>query len=250
MDEAIRIISQVADSTDRVILFHSASGKDSIALLDLMHPYFKEVVCVYMYVVKGLSHINRYLNYASNKYPNTRFVQTPHFGVYSDIKTGYMGHAKNEKQKLYSMAQITDTVREKYGIDWAFFGFKQSDSMNRRLMLRTYKDSAINEAQKKCYPLSSYKNADVLGYIERRGLIKPERYGKGQSAGTSISDVNYLLWLRNNFPDDLKKVISKYPMVERLLFEHDYESVETERNKDNKAVTNKPESYKSQTAFR
>lgn len=228
MDEATRIIRQVADSTDRVMLFHSASGKDSIALLDLMHPHFKEIVCVYMYVVKGLVHINRYLNYASRKYPNARFVQTPHFGVYSDIKTGYMGHVRNERQKQYTMAQITDMVRERYGIEWAFFGFKQSDSMNRRLMLRTYKDCAINEAQKKCYPLSSYKNADVLAYIERRGLIKPERYGGGQSAGTSISDVNYLLWLRDNFPADLEKVINEYPMVERLLFEHDYERIETE----------------------
>ena len=196
------------------MLFHSASGKDSIALLDLMHPYFKEIVCVYMYVVKGLSHINRYLNYAAKKYPNARFVQTPHFAVYSDIKVGYMGHVRNKNQKLYDMAQITDMVRDKYNVDWAFFGFKQSDSMNRRLMLRTYKDNAINEAQKKCYPLSSYKNADVLRYIESHNLIKPECYGEGQSSGTSISDLNYLLWLRSNFPADLRKVIAESPRVE------------------------------------
>ena len=233
MDKAVRIIKQVADQTDRVMLFHSASGKDSIALLDLMHPYFKEIVCVYMYVVRGLSHINRYLNYATKKYPNASFVQTPHFAVYSDIKVGYMGHVQNKNQKLYDMSQITDMVRDKYNIDWAFFGFKQSDSMNRRLMLRTYKDSAINETQKKCYPLSSYKNADVLNYIESHNLIKPERYGKGQSSGTSISDLSYLLWLRNNFPEDLVKVIATYPMVERLLFEYDYKKTKTERDKDN-----------------
>lgn len=233
MDQAVRIIKQIAEQTDRVILFHSASGKDSIALLDLMHSHFKEIVCVYMYVVKGLSHINRYLNYAANKYPNAKFVQTPHFGVYNDIKTGYMGHEKNERQKLYNMSQITDMVRKTYGIEWAFFGFKQSDSMNRQLMLRTYKDNAINETQKKCYPLSSYKNTDVYGYIESHNLIKPERYGKGQSSGTSISDLNYLLWLRNNFPKDLEKVIVTYPMVERLLFEYDYKKSETERDKDN-----------------
>lgn len=51
MKKAIDIIETVAKKTDRVILFHSASGKDSIALLDLISPYFKEVVCAYMYVV-------------------------------------------------------------------------------------------------------------------------------------------------------------------------------------------------------
>ena len=142
MKKAIDIIKTIAERTDRVILFHSASGKDSIALLDLISPYFKEIVCVYMYVVKDLSHINRYINYAC----------------------------------------------------------------------------------KKCYPLSEYKNKDVMDYISRAGLIKPESYdSKHQSSGTDITDINYLLFLRNRFPGDLQKVINEYPLVERKLFEYDYE---------------------------
>lgn len=223
MNKAIDIIERLSKRTDRVILFHSASGKDSIALLDLMSPYFKEIICVYMYVVKDLQHINRYINYACKKYANVRFVQIPHFAVYSYHKSGYMGCVKNDKQKQYSMAQLTDIVRDKYQIDWAFSGFKQSDSMNRRLMLRRYMDEAINETKKKCYPLSAYKNSDVLSYINKRNLIKPEMYSSGQSAGTNITDLYYLLWIRENFPSDLNKIITEYPMVERLLFEYDYE---------------------------
>lgn len=222
MDRAKDIIKTVAEKTDRVILFHSASGKDSIALLDLLSPYFKEILCVYMYVVKDLSHINRYISYASKKYANAKFVQIPHFAVYSYRKTGYMGCIKNEKQRLYTMAQLTEVIRGKYGLEWAFFGFKQSDSMNRRLMLRTYRDEAINEPQQKCYPLSSYKNKDVLQYIESKGLVKPEKYGNAQSAGTNISDIKYLLFLKNNYPDDLNKVLQEYPLVERKLFEYEY----------------------------
>ena len=209
MKKAIDIIKAVAKKTDRVILFHSASGKDSIALLDLISPYFKEIVCVYMYVVKDLSHINRYIKYARKKYPNMKYIQIPHFALYSYRRIGYMGCVKNEKQKLYNMAQLTDIVREKYNIEWAFFGFKQSDSMNRRLMLRTYDMNGINEAQKKCYPLSEYRNKDVLEYISRKSLINPESYGgKHQSSGTDITDINYLLFLRYKYPCDLKKVIN------------------------------------------
>jgi sulfate adenylyltransferase subunit 2 len=222
MKKAIEIVEIVAGKTERVILFHSASGKDSIALLDLISPYFKEVVCVYMYLVKDLSHINRYISYAVKKYPNVSHVQVPHFSLYSYRRIGYMGCVKNEKQKLYNLAQLTDIVREKYGVEWVFYGFKQSDSMNRRLMLRTYEKSAINEAQKKCYPLSEYKNNDVLRYIDEKGLIKPEKYGKSQSSGTDITDINYLLFLRNKYPADLRKVVSEFPLVERKLFEHDY----------------------------
>jgi len=223
MKQAIEIIEKVAMQTDRAILFHSASGKDSIALLDLLSPHFKQIVCVYMYIVKGLSHINRYMNYAIEKYPNVKFIQVPHFAVYSYIKNGYMGHACNPSQKKYTMAQITDIIRGKYAIDWAFYGFKKSDSLNRRCMLKTYEMEAICEKSKKCYPLSSYKNSDILNYISENGLVRPESYGRGQSAGTDITDIGYLLYLRNDYPSDLEKVIGEYPLVERLLFEYDYE---------------------------
>ena len=228
MKKAIDIIKTIAGKTDRVILFHSASGKDSIALLDLISPYFKEVICVYMYVIKDLSHINRYINYACKKYPNVKYIQIPHFALYSYRRIGYMGCEMNGNQKLYNMAQLTDIIRERYDVQWAFFGFKQSDSMNRRLMLRTYKMNAINEAQSKCYPLSEYKNGDVMAYIEKKGLIRPEKYGKSQSSGTDITDINYLLFLRNEYPDDLERVISDFPLVKRKLFEYDYERAKAE----------------------
>lgn len=223
MRKASETLKEIASKTDKVILFHSASGKDSIALLDLCAPYFKEVVCVFMYVVKDLEHIRRYINYAERKYPNCHFVQVPHYALFSYIKTGYLGCKANPKQRQYSLAEITEKIRERTGIDWALFGFKQSDSMNRRVMLRTYRDEAICDASRKAYPLSHYKNGDVRRYICKRNLIPPESYGMGQSCGTDISDTDYLLFLREKFPEDLKKVFAKFPHAERNLFEYDYE---------------------------
>lgn len=226
MLRAKSVIEQVAKQTERVVLFHSASGKDSIALLDLLAPHFKEVVCVYMYIVKDLAHIKRYISYAENKYPNCKFCQVPHFALLSYIKSGYLGCKQNKKQRQYSMAELNKMVCERYGIEWTVMGFKQSDSMNRRLMLRTYKDDAINENQKKAYPLSCYKNADVLNYIVKQNLIRPETYGKGQSAGTAINDLNYLLFLKENFPSDLKRIFREFPLCERLIYEHEYQNNE------------------------
>lgn len=222
MKAARNIIKSIAERTDRAILFHSATGKDSIALLDLMHPYFHEIVCVFMYTVKDLEHINRYIAWAQRKYPKARFIQIPHYGVYSWIKVGYMGCRQNPKQRKYTLADLNEKVRERTGIEWTFFGFKQSDSMNRRLMLRGYDQESICEKSRKVYPLSSYKNADVLAYIERNHLITPEAYGgEHQSSGSDINDIHYLLWLRENYPGDLQKIYSQFPMVERLVFYHD-----------------------------
>lgn len=232
MKRASAIIEKIAGKSDEVILFHSASGKDSIALLDLLAPHFKRIVCVYMYIVKDLRHINRYVRYAERHYPNVQFLQVPHFALYSYKKVGYMGMKKDDSVRSVNLANITDAIRERFGIEWAFLGFKKSDSMNRRLMLSTYEDEAINEKNKACYPLSSYKNSDILEYIKRKGLIYPECYGKGQSSGTAIGDLDYLLFLRENYPDDLAKVMADFPLSERILFEYDYEKDKAERDED------------------
>lgn len=234
MKQAAQIIKLVAAETSEVVLFHSGSGKDSIALLDLLYPHFDRILCVYMYVVKDLSHINRFLNYAMSKYPKAEFIQVPHYALFSYYKTGYLGCARRDIRK-YNLSQLTDIIRDKYGIKWACFGFKQSDSMNRRLMLKGYELEAICRTTHKFFPLSHYKNSDVLGYIEEQGLIKPEIYGNNQSSGTNISDYDYLDFLRKNHPTDLGKVVAEFPMVERLLFERDYEASKDKRDESYQA---------------
>lgn len=237
MKEAINVIRKIAAITDKAVLFHSATGKDSIALLHLMHPYFKEILCVFMYAVRDLEHVNKYIGWAQRRYPNTRFVQIPHMAVYSEVRTGFLGCSQNPNQKLYSLSDLTDIVRVRYNIEWAFFGFKQSDSFKRRLMLRNYTPEkgeydlqAINYKSKKAYPLSVYKNGDILRYIEDNGLIRPESYGgKGQSSGCDPSNVEYLLWLEKNSPRDLQKVYSAYPQAERLIF--NYKQNENDKDK-------------------
>lgn len=227
LNSAQQVIEQIAQKTNKVILFHSMSGKDSIALLHLLYPHFDQITCVFMYVVKDLEHIARYMHYINKKYPKARIIQIPHFAVFSYIKTGHLGYRQNEKQRIYNLSDLTDNIREKTAIEWAFFGFKQSDSMNRRVMLRTYQEQAINEKNKKVYPLSTYKNNDIIEYIKAEKLITPEKYGNSQSSGTDINDLNYLLFLRKHFPNDLKKVIAEFPLVERKLYEYDYERAKT-----------------------
>lgn len=238
MKEAINVIRKIAAITDKAVLFHSATGKDSIALLDLMHQYFEEILCVFMYAVKDLEHVNKYIGWAQRRYNNVRFIQIPHMAVYSEVRTGFLGCKQNPQQKLYSLSDLTDIVRVRYDIEWAFFGFKMSDSFKRRLMLRNYTPDkgdydlqAINYKSKKAYPLSVYKNGDVLRYIEDNGLIRPECYGvKGQSSGCDPSNVEYLLWLEKNSPRDLQKVYAAYPLAERLMF--NYKLKDNDEDKD------------------
>lgn len=199
------------------------SGKDSIVLLDLLYGKFKRIVCCFMYVVPNLSHINRYFVYAKENYPNIEFIQVPHYGYFSMIKSGYMGCQKNEKQRLWTLSDITEKVKEKTGIEWTCFGFKQSDSFNRLLMLRQYEKLAINRKTKKFYPLSTYNNKDVLRYIAENHLKSPENYGctSSQSSGTDITSPEYQLFLRENYPQDLEKIYKVFPMAKLVLLKYE-----------------------------
>ena len=225
LERAKNIIDIVSKETDSVILFHSLSGKDSIVLLDLLYPKFKRVVCVYMYLVPNLEHANVYYRYAKSRYPNIEFIQIPHYGYYSYVKTGYMGCVKNPRQKQWSLAEMAEKIKEKTGIEWVCCGFKQSDSLNRRLMLRSYKDGkeAICWKSKKFYPLSTYKNADMLSYIHENGLKEPETYGgKSQSCGCAIDSVEYLTYLKDNYPGDLDKIFAVFPHARIVLLDKRY----------------------------
>lgn len=236
LNRAKDIIAEVAKETDSVILFHSLSGKDSIVLLDLMYPKFKRILCVYMYLVKDLEHINQYYMWAKSKYPNIEFVQVPHYAYYNYRKYGFMGMESDSKQREWSLSQIADKVRERTGIEWVCCGFKQSDSLNRRLMLRSYvgdkgSKEAISWKSKKFYPLSTYKNADVLEYISANNLKQPESYGGiGQSCGASITSAEYLNYLKNNYPQDLRKIYSIFPATRTILPKY-----EAKRDKENNA---------------
>ena len=234
LERAKEIIAAIAKETDSNILMHSLSGTDSIALLDLVAPHFKRIVCVYMYVVPNLDHIAPFHRYAAKKYPNTEWMQVPHYGYYSWVKYGFMGVERNPNQRLWKLADIIDKVREKTGVEWACLGFKQSDSLNRRLMLRSYKDGkeSISWKGKKFYPLSTYKNADVLEYISREHLKAPESYGGGgQSCGCDVSDYWYLKYLQQSYPDDLQKIYRLFPRTQFIIKEYEQEQARKQAEK-------------------
>lgn len=224
LDRAKEVIADIAKETDSIILMHSLSGKDSIALLDMCYPHFKRIVCVFMYIVPNLDHLKPYLQYAQAKYPNAQWIQVPHYGLYSYIKTGYCGCEQNPKQRLWKLSDIIDKVREHTGIEWCALGFKQTDSLQRLLMLRSYKDGkeSICYAGKKFYPFSTYNNKDILDYIAEEHLKNPENYGGvGQSSGTDITDYFYLRYLERNYPNDLQRIYEKFPRTRFIIKEYE-----------------------------
>jgi 3'-phosphoadenosine 5'-phosphosulfate sulfotransferase (PAPS reductase)/FAD synthetase len=218
------IIEHLKSETDSVILFHSATGKDSMALLDMLHLSFKNVVCAYMYIVPDLDHVNKYINWSQQKY-GVKFLQIPHFILNDYVKTGYMGIQKNESIKFSTLAKIDQQIRVKTGIDYTVYGFKKSDSMNRRFMLKDLMFEGYNPKTHKAYPLASWNNGLVLKYISQKRLLPPLTYDqKTRSTGFDITDGAMLAWLKKHYPNDLQKVFATFPATKTVLFEYEYEN--------------------------
>lgn len=212
------VINYLKKETGEVILFHSGTGKDSIALLEMLHDKF-EVKPVFMYLVPDLEYENRYIVWAEKKY-KVEFIKTPHYALNSFIKHGYLGIKKDESITLSKISKIDTDIKRKTGINWSVYGFKKVDGITRRIMLNGY-ENGLSEKTKKAYPLMDYTNGDVLKFISDNTLIPPFSYGTLKpSSGCDISTPEFLAYLGKKYPDDLKKIFTQFPLAEVILFKY------------------------------
>lgn len=209
-------IDRIREKTDSALLFCSL-GKDSLVLLDLIYPKFERIVCVFMYFVKNLEHINRWVNWVKAKYPNIEFVQIPHWNL-TYILRGGLYCVPNPKVKLLKLADVIESMKIRFGMDYVFLGMKMADGMNRRLMLKSYEETQY-ENKGLCYPLAEWTQKDILSYMKQHGLPEPVRYSLKASSGVGFN-LDCMLWLERNYPQDLEKIYRTFPMAERILWEY------------------------------
>lgn len=224
------VINTIRKKTDRVLLFYSA-GKDSICLLDMLAEKFEEVVAVFMYFVKDLEHLNRFMIYSQKKYPNVKFIQIPHWSLSKIHATGLYCSPRKVRQVMF--ADVINAMKEKTGIEYAFIGEKTADNMTRRIKLRQYELEAIS-GTKNVYPLSAWKDKDVKFYIKKKKLPQPINYGVSSRSSGMGFNVDVYVWLRKFYPEDLKKILNTYPLSEKLLFDYDEKQKRENGKKDDK----------------
>ena len=176
-----------------------------------------------MYFVKDLEHINKFINFSKKQYPNISFIQRPHYALTYINKSGLFCTPQNTR--ILKLSDIIQSVRLETQIEYVFLGMKQSDSMNRRIMLRQYEMQAISPT-KLVYPFSLWKDKDVLRYISNNRLPKPIQYNNKKSNGITF-DLDVYLYLREHYPNDLQKILDVYPLSEKILFDYDQKNKNT-----------------------
>lgn len=216
-EKAYKSIDAIRCKSDSAILFCSL-GKDSLVLLDMLYPKFERIVCVFMFWVNGLSHIEKWVKWVKSKYPKIEFVKVPHWNL-SYILKGGLYCVPNPNIKLVKLKDVIDAMRLRFNIYYVFLGMKKADGMNRRLMLNRY-ESSNYENNGICYPLAEFTQKEILSYMRHHDLPSPVRYGNKASNGLGFN-LDCFLWMRENCPEDLEIVYKTFPMSRRILFEYD-----------------------------
>ena len=218
LQEAHNVICRVAEKQSSCIVMCSL-GKDSLVTLDLVYPRFERVVCVFMYFVKDLDHINGWIRWVKKKYPKVEFMQVPHWNL-TYILRGGLYCVPNPKVKLWNLSKTIEALRLKTNCYYVFLGMKKADGMNRNLMLKGYEANGY-ENKGLVYPLASWTQKDVLAYMKHKRLPQSVRYSSKAGGGVGFSKETFT-WLEKHYPQDLEKIYKVFPMSERILFEQNY----------------------------
>lgn len=231
-------IDYVASQTDTCILMCSL-GKDSIVTLDLIYPKFKKVYCYFMAFVHGLEHIDRWIKWVKVRYPNIEFYEIPHWNLTYILRSG-LYCTPHPKQKLLKLADIIKALRLKHQTQWVFLGMKKADGMNRNLMITRMKDNHYTDNYQ-AYPLAEFSQKQILSYMQMHQLPMPVMYslatsGDGAKVGKASNGIGFnldcFLWLEQNYPSDLARIYSVFPLSERILYEYHYRKEKEEQQNE------------------
>ena len=227
--ETMSIIRSVRKHTGTAVLFYSAGGKDSIALLDMLAKEFEHVICYYMYLIPCLDHVQPYISWAATHYRNVEVRQIEHFQMDYFKKGGYFCDADPRYKlpkinpnalRVRKIGDIEQWVREQTGIKFAFSGMKGVDGYMKRMRLKRFAHTGYITEKGMVYPLAEWTNKEVLQYISAKNLIKPFVYGDGVSQGFTIT-LDVLTLLKAYYPKDYRRTLEVFPYAETLIFDYE-----------------------------
>jgi 3'-phosphoadenosine 5'-phosphosulfate sulfotransferase (PAPS reductase)/FAD synthetase len=227
--ETMSIIRSVRKHTGTAVLFYSAGGKDSIALLDMLAKEFEHVICYYMYLIPCLDHVQPYISWAATHYRNVEVRQIEHFQMDYFKKGGYFCDADPRYKlpkinpnalRVRKIGDIEQWVREQTGIKFAFSGMKGVDGYMKRMRLKRFAHTGYITEKGMVYPLAEWTNKEVLQYISAKNLIKPFVYGNGVSQGFTIT-LDVLTLLKAYYPKDYRRTLEVFPYAETLIFDYE-----------------------------
>jgi 3'-phosphoadenosine 5'-phosphosulfate sulfotransferase (PAPS reductase)/FAD synthetase len=196
---------------DGPLLVAYSGGKDSLAVMDLCVRAGRQVEAFLMYFVPGMDYTQHWVDYAARRWSvKVRLYQ--HFTISYFIRRGVFRSAPAPSFPRIKVEDVIAKAREDSGIEWAGFGYKLIDSLQRRGWWKRHAETGCDAGTKRFAPLLHWNNTHVKAYLSRRGIPCPGIDGK-RSTGISLTP-DCLEWLRTEWPADYRRVLEVFPFAE------------------------------------
>lgn len=208
------------------IIVGVSGGKDSLATVDLCHRVFGSdgIRAYFLWVVRGLECEEMYLRAVESRYDiSIHRMPSPTIGMYTrnSILSPRRVSAESQIVRDLTNADVERVIRSRTGVKWVAGGHRIVDSPQRRGMIKGSK--GILEKHFRCYPIWDWNTKDVYAYLRARKIESPPiirnpRTGRQMNtSGITPEDTNCLLYLREHWPADYRKVCETFPYAELLI---------------------------------
>ena len=202
-------IKSISAKLKEPVIVAFSSGRDSIAMLDLMMKYYKgEMKFVYWYFVPNLEFKEKLLRYYEKKY-GIEIIRKPSWTTLA-YTTG----------KKIKQGDCFKQIRKELDIPYMALGYRRSESLTRRAILSDVVD--IDERNKYIYPLIDFTPTQIKEYVKINRLPIGEEYSLGFKHDFSTPDNEILLYIKNQYPKDYQKIISTFPLLEAKIKQYEW----------------------------
>lgn len=203
------------------------SGRDSLACWLQLRGAGFEIIPYFCYTVPGLSYDEEMLAYYES-YFGTHILRLAHPRTYElfHARAYLPPHAAAMIGKCgftrFEFADIENTLARQFGLGDNYLcavGIRAADNLMRLRLIRQMGPVGL---KKRHYYFSvwDWRTADVRDCIRAHGLKLSKSYLYFGSTGDGI-DYRFLVYLRDNLPEDYQRVLDVFPMADIEIFRHE-----------------------------
>jgi phosphoadenosine phosphosulfate reductase len=202
------------------------SGKDSLAVLDLLVASGREVVPFHMHLVPGLDVIECVLRWVETRY-KLPVQRIQHWNTSNLLRLGlYRPHLRKPPPKL-AQHHIEQFLHQKHGTSWTAYGYRYGDSLARAGMFKSW-GGGVDKANAHVFPIWSWTADEMRAYLRVRRIPLPPRNPAGKSFGVDLG-VDTLLWMRQHYPRDYRRILEVFPYAEAQLARREFQEARADQ---------------------
>ena len=218
----VETIAEVRKACPETLLAFS-TGKDAIAAWLTLRESFEVVHPYYLYPVPGLEFVDESLDYYE-RFFGVKIARLPHPSLHRMLNAYVFQPPERCKvimqAKLpnHSYEDIRAAMIEEKGLNPAILvadGVRAADSPMRRIAIMTHGPISLNQGR--YHPVWDWVKKDLIACFRKAGVKLPVDY---ELFGRTFDglDLRFMLPMKRHRPNDYRKVLEWFPLVELEIF--------------------------------